>query len=130
MDATVAAPHQSLGSLIDEMFDLRERKRELERELKEIEETMADRESQVIQMLDKDEITLSRGRRASASITESEVPVIEDWEAVQEYIRENDALHLLQRRVSSTAWRELKDAGELIPGTRPFTQRKLSLRKV
>jgi hypothetical protein len=130
MDATVAAPTQSLGSLIDEIYDLREQKREIEKEMKEIEAQMADLEARIINLLDADEVTLSRGRRASASVTESEVPVVEDWDEFQDYVLRNQALHLLERRASVAAWRELKQAGEDVPGTRPFIKRKLSIRKV
>lgn len=130
MDATVAAPSQSLGSLIDEYFDLREKKREIEKEVKEVSAQMDDLEARIINQLDADEVTLSRGRRASASISEEEVPDVEDWDAVHEYIMSNDALYLLNRKLTTAAWRELKDSGTLIPGTRPFTRRKLSVRKV
>lgn len=131
MNATVAAPvGQSLGSLIDEYFALRERKRELDRELKELKDEMAALEERVINALDADEVTLSRGRRASASITETVVPVVEDWDTFQAYVLQNEALHLLERRPSTAAWRELKDSGELVPGTRPFIKRDLSVRKV
>jgi hypothetical protein len=131
MDATVAAPtSQSLGSLIDEYYDLRERKRELDKEVKEVAAEMTAIEERVINALDADEVTMSRGRRASAAVTESEVPVVEDWDAFQTYVLENEALHLLERRASVAAWRELKDSGEMVPGTRPFKKRSLSVRKV
>ena len=130
MNTTVAAPPQSLGSLIDEYYDLRERQREISQEEKELKEEMVALEVRIINLLDADEVTLSRGRRASAGIAESEVPVVEDWDVYSAYILENQALHLLERRPSVSAWRELKDSGEHVPGTRPFIKRSLSVRKV
>ena len=139
MDATVAAPAagpilsapmQPIGSLIDQFYDLRERKRELARELKEVEEQMADLEERVINAMDAQETDLSRGRRAKASISESEVPVVEDWDEFWIYVKQSDAPHMFERRPSVSAWRELREQGEEVPGTRPFKKRSLSVRKI
>jgi hypothetical protein len=40
----------------------------------------------------------------------------------------NGALHLLQRRPATAAFRELQEAGEAVPGLEPFTKRAISLR--
>jgi len=130
-DATIAAPDsQSLGSMIDEYFDLREDYRELAQDLDALKRTMEQIENQIIEALDAQDLGLGRGRRASANITESEVPVIEDIDAFQEYILKHQALHLLERRPAVGAWRELRDGGEEVPGIQPLTRRKLSVRKI
>lgn len=38
---------------------------------------------------------------------------VEDWQAVLDYIKANDAYHLLEKRVSKTA---LAETGETVPG--------------
>lgn len=119
-----------LGDKIDALYELRERKRELQSELKALEEEYKLLEAAILDDMDAQRTTLSRTARASASITETEVPTVVDWEAVQDYIRNNDALYLYEQRLAARAWRELKDSGVLIPGTTPFTRRSLSLRKL
>lgn len=121
---------QIMGSMLDEFYDLRERKRAIEAELQETKEQMEALENQILLIMDSQGVTATRGTRASVSISEVEVPTIEDWDAVVDYIKRNDAMHLLERRVSNAGWRELHESGETIPGTVPFKRRKLSLRKV
>lgn len=121
---------QSLGSKIDELNELRERKRELVAELKEVEERYAALEAEIMSDLDSMGIDLARGSTARVSISETTVPTVEDWDAFYEYVKSQDALYLLERRVAARAWRELYESGELVPGTSPFVRRKLSLRKV
>lgn len=66
---------------------------------------------------------------ATATLTESVVPNVVDWDALYEYILANNATHLLQRRPSTAAFRELHDMGESVPGIEPYTKRSISLRK-
>lgn len=118
------------GKMIDEMFDLRESKKELERKVKLINEEMTLLEAELIQKLDAEETSMGRGRSASASITKSEVPMVDDWDIFGQYLIDNEMLYLLQRRVAVRAFRELRDAGEEIPGTTTFPKRTISLRKI
>ena len=120
---------QSLGSKIDELFELRERKRELTEQLNEIKAEYEELEREIMQNLDDFGIDLARGTMAKVSISESEVPTVEDWDAFYDYVRQEDAFYLFERRVAARAWRELYQSGELVPGTAPFTKRTLSLRK-
>jgi len=118
------------GTMIDEMFELRENKKDLEARIKDINEQMTLLEAQLMQKLDDEKQTMGRGSSASATISASEVPMVEDWDAFGQYLIDNDALYLLQRRVAVRAFRELKDAGETIPGTTTFPKRTISLRKI
>ena len=77
-----------------------------------------------------EETTLSRGSMASASLTESEFFSIEDYDALQEYVFDNEALYLFQRRLSSAAIKELIQNGEEIPGIKTFVRKDISLRKI
>jgi hypothetical protein len=127
----VAAPKtQSVGSMIDEFYELRQQHAEYERAKKDVKAQMELLQIKIIEELDKQELGLGRGRRASASITEEVMPNVEDWDEFKKYIFDNDSLHLLERRPAAAAWRELLDAGELVPGTTPFKKRGLSVRKV
>ena len=67
---------------------------------------------------------------ASAILTETVVPKIDDWDEFYSYIQENEAFHLLQRRPSTAACRETLEAGEQIAGVSTFTKRAISLRKI
>ena len=121
---------QSFGSMIDEMYGLRNQKQDYESKAKKIKEQMDVLEIAIINRLDIDETTMSRGKTASAILTEQQIPKVEDWDAFYQYIQENEAFHLLQRRVSTAAARETLEAGETIAGVGTFTKRAISLRKI
>ena len=119
-----------LDDKIDEMYMLREQKRGLEAQIKEVNAAFAACNDWLIQAYSEVGTTTARGRLASATITETLVPTIDDWNLVQKYIMDNDALYLVHRRIASGPWRELLDTGEVIPGIEPFTKRAISLRKL
>ena len=119
-----------LDERIDHMFMLRERKRGLEAQIKETNAEITECMEWLIQRYSDIGTTTARGKLASATLTETLVPVIEDWGEVADWVLANDAVYLLHRRVSSGAWKELLDAGETVPGIRPFTKTSISLRKL
>lgn len=69
------------------------------------------------------------GLSANVTVTESDQPNVKDWDKFYEYIIENNAMHLLQKRATATACRELWEMKEEIAGVEKFVQRKISLRK-
>jgi hypothetical protein len=119
-----------LDEQIDKVFMMRERKRGLEAQLKKVKVQIEAASADLLVQLDKVGTTIGRGSFASASVTETTVPTIEDWGLVEQYVLDNDAVYLLHRRVSSGPWKELQDAGTDVPGIRPFTKRAISLRKL
>lgn len=62
------------------------------------------------------------------SIKRTDVPTIKDSAAFDAYVLEHDALDLLQRRLSTSAWRARVEAGESIPGTEIFKKIDLAVR--
>lgn len=119
-----------IDQMIDRMFSLREDKRILEAQVKRINEDISQLEQQLIARLGEVGTNYARGSLASASITESIVPQIDDWGLVAEWIKENDALYLVHRRISSGPWKELRDSGIDVPGIEPFTKVAISLRRL
>lgn len=119
-----------LGDLIDSMYDLREEKRQLEEVLKEINGRLDAFETQIRAKLDELGTTQAKGSRGSASISEQEVFSISDADSFFNYVAENTAWHLVQRRPASNAIRELIAMGTEVPGIASFTKRSISLRKI
>lgn len=119
-----------LDETIDRMYMLRERKRELEAEIKGINEKLNDYQMQLLQRYKEVGTVTARGKLASATKTEQVVPRIDDWSLVEQYVLDNDAVYLLHRRVAAGPWKELMDAGEEVPGIEPFTKTAISLTKL
>jgi hypothetical protein len=118
----------TIGSDIDALFDLREKKRDLEAAIKDIDGKAADIESRLMETMELNGVDKSAGAKASVSITSTVTASVEDWDSFYEYIRKNKFFHLLQRRVSDPAYRELLDAGKKVPGVQPFVKKRLNLR--
>lgn len=118
-----------LGKQIDDLFKLRDGIRALDKELKEMKAAKAEAERAIMLLMDDDEILKASGRAATASISENVVPQVEDWELFYPFIHRGKKFHLLERRPSSTAYREELELrkGKPIPGVRPFTKRTLNL---
>jgi hypothetical protein len=120
---------ERLDDLIDEMVRVRDQKRVREEQIKELNKTLNDLQARFIQSAKAAGTEYARSALGSATIVQTVVPQIDDWDLVAEWIKENDALYLLHRRISSVAWKELRDMGEDIPGVEPFTKVSVSLRK-
>lgn len=119
----------TLGTMIEQLAELRDRKRDLNSQIKDIEDEFNELQLRVMSALDTIGCSLTRSGPFTVSITESEVPDVTDWDAFHGYILEEGALYLLDRRASVKAWREMYESGVTVPGTQPFTKRSLNLRR-
>lgn len=73
-----------------------------------------------------------RGSSATISISENIRPQLQDWDAFSAFVQRKKALHLFERRISTTAYREMKEAlgNKPVPGVTEFTQLRLNVRKL
>jgi hypothetical protein len=73
--------------------------------------------------------SLIRGKKAAISLKVSVVPTVKDWTKAHRFIKMNNALHLLERRISSAAFKEELEIrkGRPIPGIEKFEKETLSL---
>jgi hypothetical protein len=116
----------TVGELSDQMWLLREKKRELEAQASAVEKEIAPLELQLLELMKNQGIEMGRGQYATFTRKESVVPVAEDWDAIYKYIARNGYFHLLHKRLSEAACRELFEKNGAIPGMVPFT--KVSIR--
>ena len=127
--ATPAAK-PTLGSTIDTMWALREKKRDLDAQTKVVEGEIKALETLMFELLDAQDTRKAEGKRASVSVSEAVVANVEDWDALWPWIAKNKFFHLVQKRVSDPGMRELWALGKVVPGTQPFTKRTLSLKSL
>ena len=120
----------TIGAKIDQLHFLREQKRALEGEIKQLSEQMSALESALIDQMDVEGVSKSTGATATVSITASVRPSVDNWDAFYAYIHRYKYYHLLERRPSVTGCRELLETKGKIPGVVPFTQRKLNIRTI
>ena len=121
---------RTIGAKIDMLHALREQKRALEAQIKQLSGQMAELENDLIAQMDEEGVSKSTGKNATVSIITSVKPSVEDWDAFYAYIHRYKYYHLLERRPSVTGCRELLETKGKIPGVVPFTQRKLNIRSI
>lgn len=128
--AVTAKFSDKIGDKIDQLAALRDRKRELEAQVAEIEGEYKGIEEQLLEQLEAQGISASKGVTASCSITKSVVANVTDWDAVFKYVKKTGHFHLFQRRLTDASYRELLEAGKTVPGVEPFVKKRLNLRAV
>ena len=102
----------------------------IEAELREAKRALAETEEELMAVMRDQGLTRVSSQGLTLAISESIVPQLKSWEKFEPYVYRNQALHLLERRIHTTAWREaLEDRqGTAIPGIEPWTRVKLSVR--
>lgn len=118
----------SIGEQIDVLYDLREQKRELNKQIAQIDLQYESIEHDILRELGAMGIETAKSTKASATVSKKIVPNVQDWDAFYKYILSTEQPFLLERRPSVTAFRDLHNAGEEIPGVTAFEQTSLSLR--
>lgn len=118
----------SVGSVIDKLWALRERKRMAEETVSKIADEITKLEEIALTRLDAEQVTSAKGAVASLSVTTNVVGNVTDWDEFWKFVIKTKNTHLLQRRISDPAFRELLELGKKVPGVQPFNKRRLNLR--
>lgn len=127
-----AAVAETIGTQIDQIYSLKQDKKRAEDKVKEIVALISAKEITLVESLDAAGTTAARGHLASASINESVVPQVENWDVFYAFIRRHNKFELLERRPAAAAFRELAALrrDNTVPGLVPYTKRTLTTTKV
>ena len=118
-----------LDTLASTRDSLREQKRLLEAEIKTLDAQLSANEQEIIELADDLGLDRFAVGKLTFSISEQTVGNVEDWDDLYQFIRDNNAFYLLQRRLANAAYKEMLDSGSALPGVVPFTKRSLNMRK-
>lgn len=118
-----------LGQGIDALYALRERRLDIEKQVKEMKQQEYQLRNEILLALGESGLAKASGQMATASVRVSTIPIVEDWESVYAFIVDNDRFDLLQKRLSTVAWRDLAESGTLVPGTASVKDTDISLTK-
>lgn len=123
-----------IEDVIRKYMDLRFKKEELERATKEkvsvIKAAMEKLETYLLTRMDEDGVTSFKTPYGTAFVTQAEFASVTDWMQTLEYVKENDAFHLLEKRVNKTSIRTWMGEGNPIPPGVDWTvKRDVGIRK-
>ena len=128
--SSVLPASASTQEIADELFRVKKDITDLNNQSRELGKYRDELEQALIQHLDDDGYDQIRTELATFSRKEEVVPVAKDWDSIHGWILENQATHLLQRRLSAGAYRDLiEEEYDGIPGIEPFTKVTISTRK-
>ena len=121
---------RNLGELLDEMYEIREQMRDLDSQHKALKAKYDETELEALEEMRKQGVEKASGSLASASISETEVPSVTDWDKVLHWIKRNSAFQLFERRISKGAWVELVAGrkGKALPGIEAVPRTRLNVR--
>jgi len=122
------------GDLIQLYINLRTEKAAVEAEVKsrvdKIRTQMKTVEAMLLKQLSDQDATSFKTSSGTAYITTTDYTSVQDWDAVLDYVKKNDAYDLLERRVSRMAVRAHIDSQATVPpGVNFSTKMGISVRK-
>lgn len=117
-----------IGDMIEELHQLRTKIRDDEQKLKELKKEFDEKQWNVVALMEELGLDQAKSNSATVFVAKDVLPTVKDWEKLTDYIKENDAHYLFQKRITQSAWKELIESGETVPGVEPFEQTKLNMR--
>lgn len=116
------------GDMIARLREIREERRQISDRDSELVEEWRNVEGMFLRYLDEQGMTKASSDSGTASISEEVVPMTDNWDEFIAYVQQEQAFHLIQRRVATGAYREMLQSGQEVPGLKPFVKRSISLR--
>lgn len=110
----------TVGSLIDKLDDLREKKRKADLVVKELEAQYSELDTVLMQRLQAEGMQKASGKKATYSLGEEVVATVVDWDIAWKTIAKQP--QLMQRRISNPAFRELLEHSKIKFGNVDLTE--------
>lgn len=120
----------TLALMVDEYISLREQRLALERQAETIKEKETEVKAGLIEALATNKAGGVAGKTHRVTLRTKSIPQVHDWPKLYEYIRQNDAFDLLQRRLSAPAVAERWDARFDVGGVIAVNVTDISVNKI
>jgi hypothetical protein len=120
----------NINELIEKRAEIKRETELLNVRLKDLKAAQDEIDLALIKKMDAEGLSRTANGDYSVSINEDTVPDVDDWDALYNHIISTRDFSLIQRRVSSTAYKELLKLGEGVPGLSPRTIRKINFRSL
>lgn len=122
-------PNIHLDTLALQLRDKRDEIAALEKKIAALKEERDHIEKHAATALALIGVKSAQTQYGTLGLSSTKVATIDDWESFTEFVTENNAFHLLERRPAQAGCRELMQDGETIPGIKPFIKTKLTFRR-
>ena len=119
---------KNMDDLLNELSNSKAALKDLQGEEKSLKQVINELESRIILNLENQGVDRIGNDVCTVSIKKDVVPTVEDWDLVHQHIIENGQFELLQKRMSATAYRELQQMGQDVPGVKPTELTRINFR--
>jgi hypothetical protein len=120
----------NINDLIEKRAEIKRESELLNVRLKDLKAAQDEIDLALLKKMDAEGLSRTANGDYSVSINEDTVPDVDDWDALYNHIISTRDFSLIQRRISSTAYKELLKLGEGVPGLSPRTIRKINFRSL
>jgi len=120
----------NINELIERRAEIKRETEQLNNRLKDLKAAQDEIDLALLKKMDAEGLSRTANGDYSVSINEDTVPEVEDWDALYNHVISTRDFSLIQRRISSTAYKELLKLGEGVPGLSPRTIRKINFRSL
>lgn len=120
---------KSLGACADLLYQTREKRLTMQKELDKVAKDEAAIREHIINNLPKSD-TGASGKLARVSVVTKQVPQVKDWDKFYAFVKKTGQFDLMQRRLSDGAIKERWENGKAVPGVEPFGAVSVSLNKL
>ena len=118
----------TMDELLTQLSDEKSSLKELQEQEKKHKAVINDLEHRIIVNLENQGVDRIGNDVCTVSIKKEVVPTVSDWDKVHEHIVETKRFELLQKRMSATAYRELQQMGQDVPGVSATELTKINFR--
>lgn len=119
----------TLDEAIDSVVMLRDQAKALQKQADAAKANFNEAKKELVALLDEQGLKRAGSKLFSVSVLEKESFNVKDWDAVFKHIKNTGDFGLLQRRISSNAYKELLQLGQKIDGVEEYQFYDLSIRK-
>jgi hypothetical protein len=119
----------NLNELITEILEIKENEKTLSDQGKALKKDREALEYRVLGMMQELGLERTGIGAANVIIVHKKFAQVDDWDAFTPFVHKNNALYLMQRRLSQKAVEEFAAQGEEIPGIAYYEEDQLSVRK-
>jgi len=121
----------TIGQMLDQLAKQRKIKADLDAKVKDVEGEINNLKLEILNALQTAGMSKASSKTLTVTVKQDVVPNVTDWDAFYAFIKKNNYFHLLQRRVSTAAWKELHEQlsakKKEVPGTEAFVKVDLSV---
>jgi hypothetical protein len=119
----------NISELINQLISVKQQRTELAAKDSELSKEVSRLEADIMHAMTEAGTTKAASPEGhSAAMNKKTHPVIVDWNAFYEYVAKSQSFDLLHKRLSSTAFKDRWESGEVIPGTSTSEVWELSVR--